>query len=337
MLDFRSVDVLDLTLFDRLVDGWPAPSGSIRRLAIVLDYERWAIWSIVIQRKLLPLTERGVEADVFYAQQAHRLRRWFIHGEVVHNLPAVLGWLRHDWQRPSQMTAVTGVAERTALGRGTDLGADESWTIVLRRTAAIIDAHADVGHIPGLRMELATIARAFGSLAGNTEALSHLSVALYWLGDTPSHLKARVLRSLAMIKLDQGEMAEAITRLDAAVTVAMKAQDPTEAVHALLEIGRQAIRSGQHEGAEIRLRKALALMTNEQTSELRATVHHLLAKALLGQGKNREETVRHARAALALRGAMSNATNEGDQALLDDIEARVMWFHQPSSTERPGL
>jgi tetratricopeptide (TPR) repeat protein len=333
MLDFQSVDVLDLVWFDRLVRDWPAPSGWVCRLAIVLDYERWAIWSIAIQRKLLRLTNRGVEVDIFYAQQAHRLHRWFTHGEVIHHLPAVLGWLRHDWQRPSHSTAVAGRPARPALD---GLGTDESWAIVLRRTAALIDTHADIGDVPGLRIELATMARAFGSLAGNTEALSHLSSALYWLGDIPSRTKARVLRSIAMIKLDQGETAEAIARLDTAVIVAMKVQDPTEAVLALSEIGRQAIRSGHYEGAELRLRKALTLMTNDQTAELRATVHHLLAKALLGQGKNRGETVQHATAALVLRGTERSSTSDDDRALLADIEGRSVWFQQPLSTFTPG-
>lgn len=320
LLDLRPALELALPWFEQLASAWRASRrGTPRRLAIVLDYERWALWDAAILRALAPLSARGVEVGVFYAQQAHQLRRWFEHGEVSHNVNAVRAWLRYDW--PSSLGRGERPAALPPASRDWSPQVEEGWAEVLRRTDALLVVCAPIAELPVLRLELAQIAAGFGEPAGSREALYHLSRAMDALGDAPSQVKYNVLCAMARAHLERDEPADALAQFARAVEVAIALHHVSDAVLALLDSARIAVRWRQHREAESKLRRALSLGHIPQ--DLRATLLHLLARAMLDQGKVGAETLQVAEEALRSRSsAMSEAANQ-DRMLMVSISARM--------------
>jgi hypothetical protein len=325
LLDLRRAEGKSLSVawFERLAAGWHAPGAAVPRLGIVLDLERWALWETVILRVLRPVADHGVEVRVFYAQQVHQLRAWFVGGEVRHNLDGVLSWIRDEWPalRASGVSPAIGPPRAAPLGR-TGAGCEEPWALVLRRIARLVDDHANVEHVPHVRLELARIAQTFSEPAGTAEALHHLSAALYWLGDAPSQLKCRVLRAQAAAKVERDEVADALRRLDQATVIALNIHDPHEAMLALVDGGRYALRWKMYARAERRLRRALEIATPEHSAELRADVQHLLARVLFEQDRVDEAALRYAKTALSPRTDTTGPAADGDRVLLAEISGR---------------
>jgi hypothetical protein len=225
LLDLRPAEgqALSVAWFEQLAAAWRSPAAAVPRLGIVLDLERWALWEATIVRALRPISDHGVEVRVFYAQQMPHLRAWFANGQIEYDLAAVLAWLRHEW--PS--LRASGVLPAVAPPRGARLwttsdDCEEPWALVLRRIALLVQDQAGVDQVPGMRFELAEIARTFGGPFGTSEALHHLSMPLYWLGDAPSLMKCRVLRAQAAAKVDrdrvtgapQADSGDVLRRLD---------------------------------------------------------------------------------------------------------------------------
>jgi hypothetical protein len=332
LLDLRPATVLTVEWFERLAAEWRVPAAAVPRLALVLDFERWALWESTIVRALRRVADHGVQVRVFYAEQVHQLDTWFVDGKAEPNLSGVLGWVRYEWPTLRADGRSPAVApprlERPWLVSDS---CEESWAIVLRRTAMLVEDHATVDQVPWLRLEFSDIARTFGGPSSSTEALHHLSAALYWLGDAPSQLKCRVLRAQAAVKADREgatgvpreDVADALRRLDEAALIALNIHDPLEAVHALIDGGRYALRWGLYARAERRIRRALELATDEHPAELRADVRHLLARVLLEHGKVDEAAMNYAKAALWLRADLNGRAADDDRDLLAAISARL--------------
>ena len=333
MLDLRPARELSVDWFKRLSSSWRTTSDAdLRQLAVVLDYERWALWAPTIAHALRPLDERGVQVEVFYTQQSHRLGDWFSTGKIHHNHHAVLVWLREDWPKarargeraasPPTGDDQEGVAER-------DL---ESWAIVLRRTAALVERLGTVEEARDLRLELAGIAQTFGGPAGEREALHHLLVALNELSNPPSRATCQVLRWMAALHLSRKEPAEAFRHLDRAVEIATTLNENGEAVLALFGYAHAAMEWRLHARAAKRLRLAIAVGPEHVDKELRANMHYLLARAMLEQGQAGPEALRLAQEALFARSDMNGESADQDRALLMKISARMAGSPVPTTS-----
>jgi len=100
VLDLTPARLLSADVFERLASAWTAPPDAVPRLGIVLSFERWVMLRETALAALQPLAARGVKVEVFYDEQAWgvRLDTWFSHGEVVHNVSAVVATLNLRWQ-----------------------------------------------------------------------------------------------------------------------------------------------------------------------------------------------------------------------------------------------
>jgi hypothetical protein len=192
---------------------------------------------------------------------------------------------------------------------------------VLRATAKLAEKYAPVEDVPALLLELAALARSFGDPDGTAEEIKHLHATLYWVGDAPSSVKCRALRALAIAHFRRGHAAGALQLLESATTIATVIGDRIEAARAQAEIGLHALQTRHLARAEHRLRRAVALTTDHDPPDLRATLHHHLPRALHEQGKDGDEAAHRARAALAPRRDPGLQLSSADQALLAAIEA----------------
>ena len=299
LLDLRPATTIKLNLFEGLAAAWKAPPGTVPRLGILLDYEAWAVLRHAAARSLKPIIDRGVEVELFYAQQIDSVPLWFAQGHAYYEqIPAVLEWLRTQWRA----TAV--------------------WPAVLSTTSMLVHACAPTEDVPDLLIELAAIALSLGSMEAAEHAVGHARAALSWIGDKPCAARCRALRSLATATLAKGETEAGLALLESAITTAALIRDPIEEASALQQIGCHAV-SGQHFArAEDRFRQAMDVLSNAGSPHLRATLHHDLAAVLHAQGKNDEEAEDHAIAALDLQGDRDSPVAQADRALLSRIHAR---------------
>lgn len=309
LLDLRAARVIPPALFECLASAWQAPRGTVPRLGVLLDYERWIVLRNVAARRLQPLIDHGVAVEMFYAQQVDTLPGWFAGGDVRHDhLGDVIDWLRTQW-RPGPI-----------------------WSIVLSRTASLVQTFASVDVVPDMFLDLAAIACSFGSTEGAELAAKHAQMALLWVGAQPSRTRCRALRTLASAMLTRGQTEAALALLNTATQTATALQDPIEEASALAEIGFHAIRCGQHARAEARFRAALALLGKDGPAYLRATLHHALAVALVEQCKDAEQAEHHATAALGLRWDRQSQLATEDIALI----ARIGVQRTAASSEHPS-
>lgn len=299
LLDLRSMRVVKVTLFERMASAWQAARGTVPRLGILLDYERWIVLRNVAARRLRPIHDRGVQVEIFYAQQVDSLPGWFARGEVPHDrLREVIDWLRTQW-RPGAI-----------------------WPMVLIRTASMVKGSADAEAVPEMLLELAAIARSFPGTEGAEQAVHHGRAALAWVGDQPSRVRCRALRTVAAASLAAGKTAAGLVLLESAITTAAVLRDPIEEASALAAIGLHALQCGHHARAEARFRAALALLTDDDPAYLRATLHHDLALTLLEQRKDAEQAEQHATTALGLRRDRRSHLASKDIALITRIRAQ---------------
>jgi hypothetical protein len=299
LLDLRAAQTIKPDLFDGLAAAWKARPGTVPRLGILLDYERWAVFRHAAARSLKPIVDRGVEVELFYAQQIDSVPLWFAHGHAYHDqIPAVLEWLRTQWHA----TAV--------------------WPAVLSTTSMLVHACAPTEDVPDLLIGLAAIALSLGSMEAAEHAVGHARAALSWIGDKPNAARCRALRALATATMAKGETETGFALLESAITTAALIRDPIEEASALQLIGRQAVRCQHFVRAEDRFRKAIDLLSNTGPSNLQATLHHELAAVLHVQRKNDEEAAAHAIAAFDLREDKDSRLAQDDRALLAGIHAR---------------
>jgi len=299
LLDLRAAPTIGAELFERLAGGWQVRPGTVPRLAIVLGYESWVVFRNVAVRRLRPIVDRGVTVELFYAQQVDSLPVWFADGTVCHeHLPAVIRWLRTEWQP-------------TALSPN-----------VLKATAALVNGHAHRADVPALLLELSGLALSLGGDEGPEQAIAHARAAMLAAGDYPSLARCRALRALALARLARGELVPALALHEMAISVAVVIGDRIEEATAIAEIGFHVLRSGHHARAEARFRTAIGLLRDDEAPYLRATLHHAIAAILhhrLGHGTEAE---RHAVAALTLRWSPESQLAAADRMLLDRIRAR---------------
>jgi len=299
LLDLRAARLVKVGLFERLASAWQAPRGTVARLGVLLDYERWIILRNVAARRLQPIVDRGVDVGIFYAQQADSLNDWFSRGEVCRDRPRdVIDWLRTHW-RPGAV-----------------------WPSVLNRTASLVQESAEVDAVPGMLLELAAIARSFPGTEGAQQAAKHAGAALAWIGDQPSRARCRALRATASATLALGQTETGLALLETAIRNATVLRDPIEEASALAEIGFHMLQRGYHARAETRFRAALALLSDDDPGYLRATLHHDLALALVEQGAAPDEAELHVTVALKLRESPRSQLASEDIALIARIRAQ---------------
>jgi tetratricopeptide (TPR) repeat protein len=299
LLDLRAATMIKLDLFEGLADAWKARPGTVPRLGVLLDYERWAVLRDAAARRLKPLVDEGVAVEFLYEQQINSLPAWFSHGHVHHDqIPAVLDWLRTRWHATAE------------------------WPAVLSTTAMLVHASAPTEDVPELLIEIAAIALSFGGMEAAEQAAGRARSALTWVGDQPSVTRCRALRSLATATLAKGEVEAGLAHLETAITAAVLINDPIEEASALHQIGFHAF-SGRHFArAEDRFRRAIGVLSAADSPYLLATLYHGLAAALDAQRKNDEEAERHASAALELRWDKDSRLAHDDRALIARIRAR---------------
>jgi tetratricopeptide (TPR) repeat protein len=292
--DLRSVETIELDLFDRLADDWTAGLGLVQRLGVLLDFERWVVLHTVAARRLQPLIKRGVAVEIFYDQQlTGTVPAWFTGGPVEHPLPAILQWLGAEW-RPKP-----------------------NWRRVLDTTAMLATGFSAREQVPDQLIQLAAIAILRLGTDGAREAMSHLETALSWIGDTPSSVRCRALRTLASSLRLRGKTHEALLKLDAANRTAVLIGDPCEEASALADLGFHLQQVGHLVRAETLFRRALSRLPVDELPYLRAMLHQHLALVLYDQRKNLDEAAQHAAAALALRGDNGSHVPHDDHALLE--------------------
>ena len=299
LLDLRAATTIKPDLFDALAAAWEAPPGTVPRLGILLDYEGWAVFRHVAARSLKPITDRGVEVELFYAQQIDSLDLWFADGQM-HDEPihAVLEWLRTQWRA----TAV--------------------WPTVIGTTSLLVHACAPTEDVPDLLIELADITLTLGSMEAMEHAAGHARAALAWVGPHPSAARCRALRSLAITSILKGETEAGLALLESAVTTAELIGDPIEEASALRQIGCHAVRGQHFVRAEASFRRAMDVLSDAGSPDLRATLHCDLAVVLHAQFKNDEEAETHAIAALDLRADKDSPVAQDDRELIALIRAR---------------
>jgi hypothetical protein len=299
LLDLRAARVIPPALFECLATAWRVPPDIVPRLGILLDYERWTVLRNVAARRLQPLIDHGVAVEMFYVQQVDTLPGWFAGGDVRHDhLRDVINWLGTQW-RPGPI-----------------------WPTVLSRTASLVQTYAPVDAVPDMLLDLAAIARSFGCTEGSEQSAKHARTVLLWVGAQPSRTRCRALRTLAAAMLAQGQPRAALALLDSATKAAAALQDPIEEASALAEIGFHELQRGHHACSEGRFRAALALLSDDGPTYLRATLHHALALALLEQRKDAQQAEHHANTALGLRWDRRSQLASEDIALIARIRAQ---------------
>ena len=293
--DLRSVETLDIDVFERLAESWTAGADRVRQLAVLLDYERWVVFHTFAARRLQQLAGRGVLVEIFYDQQfVDVVPSWFAGGPIEHPVPALLEWLRTDWKpKPN-------------------------WRRVLDTTAMLVCGFSPRHLVPDQLVHLAAVAVSSLGSDGARVANAHLETALSWVGEQPSSVRCRVLRMRASTLRRVGKTHEAMLTLDASIRTAMLVGDRREEASALFDLGLYMQQGGHLERAERLFRKAVSLPLDDAPFIL-ATLHHQLALVLCEQGKQLDEAQEHAEAALSLRWDRNARLASEDRALLERI------------------
>jgi tetratricopeptide (TPR) repeat protein len=293
LLDLTPARMLSADVFDRLRDAWTAAPDAVPRLGIVLSFERWVMLRETAVAALQPLAARGVKVEVFYEEQAWgaRLDAWFCHGQLVHNVPAVVTTLTMRWQ-PSAI-----------------------WPMVIDTLSRLVRAHTCTGELPVLMTEIAGLALSCG---GAEQAATLAREALYYLPEALSATRSKALRELGAALMGQGETAAGLTHLDQAIAMAAAVKDPAIGASALCQSGLYALNHGDYRDAERRFRGAIALLApRTRRPQLLALAHHSLAVALMHQGSGEAEY--HATIALTLRPDPNSHLAEEDRILLSRL------------------
>jgi tetratricopeptide (TPR) repeat protein len=290
LLDLSSARVIRPDFFTALSSTLAPPAGTVPRLAIVLAFEHWACLRQAAAIQLEPLRERGVDAELFYEEQAYdaRLLFWFSHGMVVHNVGEVLNTLG-EWQEgpisPVVLDAVASLVYQSLRDGG------------------------PAAHI----VELARIALASGAYI---KALSFAREALLHLGEVVSTERLEALRILGLGLMGEGKLIAATGILDSAVAMAVALGAMEYAADLLRQIGCGEFDRGDALNAERRFRAAIELLPQAR-SELLASLHHNLSVALLSRGRDGAEA--HAVIALASRPDKKSEGAQMDVDLLRSI------------------
>jgi tetratricopeptide (TPR) repeat protein len=296
--DSRSPKLLDLTwargldadVFEHLAGAWTVSSDAVPRLGVLLAFERWVMLAPAALVALSPLAARGVAIGVFYEEQAlgGRLAAWFAHGQVLHNVRAVVATLAARW-RPSP-----------------------SWPTVLDALGRMARSFAAPADLPALLTEIAGLALSCG---GAEQATTFAREALYYLPEDASATRCKALRELGIALMTQGQSVAGLSLLDQAITMAAVVRDPVIGASALCQSGLYALNHADYPGAERRFREAIVVLSPQASgAPLLALAHHNLAIALLHQGS--DEAEHHASTALALRADPQSHLAEQDRILL---------------------
>lgn len=292
LLDLSSARSVRPDLFTALAAEWTAARGSVPRLGILLSFEDWAILHDAATLQLEPLRARGVETEVFYEEQAYddMLLPWFSHGQVVHNVAAVLTTLNKC--EPAHVSPV-----------------------VLEAAASLVYQEVRGGGSAAHIVGLAGIALAGGS---RIKALAFAREALLYLGEEASTERCTALRILGLALMDEGKVIVASGILHGAIAMAIALGGMEDAADVLRQLGTYELNRGEVACAEKRFRAAIDLLQPVK-SDLLATLHHSLAVALLQQGKGTAEL--HAVMALASRSDKRSRGAQLDMDLLGSIRS----------------
>jgi hypothetical protein len=206
---------------------------------------------------------------------------------------------------------------------------------VLSATATLVHAHAPVEDVPEMLLDITAIALSFGGLEAAEQAAGYARSALVWVGEAPSAPRCRALRWLATATLTKGEAEAGLALLGTAITTAMVIQDPIEEASALHQIGAHALGGEHFARAEVLLRRALALVSDTDAPDLRATLHHDLAIALDAQGTRDDDAAHHATAALDLRSDKESRVARDDSAPRTDPCASLVVTQPDPPPDQP--
>jgi tetratricopeptide (TPR) repeat protein len=294
LFDLTPARLISADLFDQLAAAWTAPPDVVPRLGILLSFERWVMLRETIAVALQPLAVRGVRVGIFYDEQAWGggLATWFSHGELVHNVPAVIDTLAHRWH-PSSL-----------------------WPLVIDTLALLARTYTATAELPALLTEIAGLALSCG---GAVQATTLAREALYHLPEMPpSATRGKALRELGAALIGRGQIAAGVAHLDEAIAVAAEIQDPRLGASALAQSGLCALNHGDYPNAEWRFRAAIVLLSpSPWQPHLLAQAHHSLAVALMHQGS--DEAEHHAVTALELRLDPQSHLAEEDRILLSRL------------------
>jgi tetratricopeptide (TPR) repeat protein len=299
LLDLTPARMLSVEVFEHLAASWTAPPGTVPRLGILLSFERWVMLRDEARAALAPLAGAGVAAEVLYEEQAWGMCAavWFALGNVIHNVPAVLGSLARR-RRPSSAI----------------------WPMVIDTLRDLVRTHYVGGEVPDLLTQIAALSLSCG---GADQAAALAREALYHLLETPNAIRSRALRELGAALVEQGQTEAGMLHFDQAITVAESARDPVGGASALCQSGLCALNHGDYANAERRFRRAIELLApSVGRPHLLASAHHSLAIALMYQGCGEAEY--HLRTAMELRPDPHSNLAEEDRILLDRLREQQM-------------
>jgi hypothetical protein len=179
------------------------------------------------QHALCRLAQKGVVAHMFYHEQTWGtgLLSWFADGPVIHNVAGVVESLRTRWQ-PSAAAP-----------------------LVLAALSELLFAHAREDEAPELFTEVARIALWCGD---PEQATTFARETLRRVGDAPSVLRCKALRTLGVALVSQGQTTEGLFILDDAIAAAALIGAPVEGASAQCQAGLHALthqdypRAGYH-------------------------------------------------------------------------------------------
>ncbi len=294
LLDLTPARMLSVEVFERLSASWTAPPGTVPRLGILLSFERWVMLRDDARAALAPLAGAGVAVEVLYEEQAWGVCAaiWFALGNVIHNVPAVLGSL----------------AKRR-------LPSSAIWPMVIDTLRDLVRTHYVGSEVPDLLTQIAGLALSCG---GADQAAVLAREALYHLPETANAARSRALRELGAALVGQGQTEAGMAHFDQAITVAERARDPVGSARALCQSGLCALNHGDYANAERRLRRAIELLAPPvRRPHLLASAHHSLAIALMYQGC--DEAEHHVRTAMELCPDPHSHLAEEDRILLDRL------------------
>lgn len=266
----------------------------VPRLGVVLRFDHWALLRDIGDAHLSSLRARGVDARLFYEEQARTdlIGGWFASGVCEHHPEGILQTLRRA--QPAPLSPV-----------------------VLEAAAAVIYDSLERGASVSLLIELARVAFASGA---TIKALSFAREALVRLGPAVTVERFRALRVLGLATMREGMAAAAAYILDGAVLLAVELDAIEEAADLLRQLGCCELDAGNDAAAETRFRNALQLLWPRclrSNTDLRASLHHNLALALFRHDSRSAEM--HAAIALGMRAEVNSLAAQADLKLLDRI------------------
>jgi hypothetical protein len=281
VIDMRGARVFPPTLILLLANAWRTTRQS--RLAFVTQFETWAFVEDIYRYATDPLTDRGVDARLFYSEQleAGHVRRWLVepHASVTHEIAAVIATLQTSWQPAN------------------------TWPSVVGMLARLIRLHAS-DKAP-LLVDTASLAWA---CCGWSQAASVALEALELMDEQPTSLRSHALRILGAAKAGIGDVVAGTALIDEALVVATSIEDAAAQVRALACLGEVAFRERDLAAAAKSYQAAIAL-AHAEPPEVRAMLHHDLARALVTHGSVALAT-RHAELAYALLQSEASSRDE---------------------------